>query len=317
MKAAVVQAFDGPPQYQDFPVPALLDGERLVTTTAAALSQLVRLQAAGKHYSGGTPPFVPGADGVGRLDDGQRVYFAFPRPPVGAMAEFVAVQEALTVPLPADLDDVTAAAIANPGMSSWAALSERSTFKPGSGVLINGATGASGRLAIQIARHLGAGRIVTTGRDTSAEPALRALGADAFIPLGQPQHELIRAFRPEMQGQVDVVLDYLWGPSAEALIAAAASPVTGDAAHSVQFINMGSIAGATISLPASPMRSSGLCLMGSGLGSVSHSALVRAISAMFAVVRSAGLSIDVAPVPLSKVETAWTSQTKARVVLTF
>ena len=131
-----------------------------------------------------------GADGVGQLEDGTRVYFAFPRAPVGAMAERVAVRGDLTIPLPANLDDITAAALANPGMSSWAALTERCDFRPGESVLINGATGASGRLAVQIARHLGAGRIVATGRRAQMASALTALGADAFIPLEQPREDL-------------------------------------------------------------------------------------------------------------------------------
>ncbi len=124
---------------------------------------------------------VPGADGVGVLENGKRVYFAFPRGPVGAMAERVAVKAANIVELPDDLDDVTAAAIANPGMSSWASLIERVDFQRGETVLINGANGASGRLAIQIAKHLGAGRVIAAGRDPACATELRALGADDFI----------------------------------------------------------------------------------------------------------------------------------------
>ncbi len=132
MKAAVVRNFNRAPIYADFADPLPLDGEVLVNVTAAALSQLVRGQAAGRHYSSGTTlPLVPGVDGVGRLADGTRVYFAFPRSPFGAMAERTVVKRSNTVPLPADLDDSTAAGAANPGMSSWAALTERAKFQPG------------------------------------------------------------------------------------------------------------------------------------------------------------------------------------------
>ncbi|MGH8466375.1 MAG: quinone oxidoreductase family protein, partial [Pseudomonas sp.] len=191
MKAAIVHDFDQPPRYGELDAPQALPGEVLVRVRAAALSQLVRAQASGKHYSSGkTLPLVPGADGVGLLADGSRVYFAFPRAPIGAMAEVVAVDARNVVAVPDGIDDITAAAIANPGMSSWAALQERAHFKPGERVLINGAAGTSGRLAIQVAKHLGASRVVATARNPAVEAELRALGADDFIRLDQPAEQL-------------------------------------------------------------------------------------------------------------------------------
>ncbi|WVM91132.1 zinc-binding dehydrogenase [Halopseudomonas pachastrellae] len=139
------------------------------------------------------------------------------------MAEQVCVQADCVVPLPDDIDDITAAAIANPGMSSWAALTERAQLQQGEGVLINGANGASGRLAIRIARHLGAGRIVVTARNTAAEADLRALGADVFIALGQEPDALQAALRAEIDKGIGVVLDYVWGSSAETIMQAATS----------------------------------------------------------------------------------------------
>lgn len=317
MKAAVVESFDRPPRFGDFPEPVPQDGEVLVSVRAAALSQLVRVQASGKHYVRVQPPFVPGADGVGLLQDGRRVYFAFPRPPVGAMAERVAVKASNIVLLPDDIDDVTAAAIANPGMSSWAALRERSAFKPGDSVLVNGATGASGRLAIQIAKHLGARRVVATSRNPASEPELRALGADSFVLLSQPQEDLIANFRKEIANGIDIVLDYVWGPSAEALLAAATGhSVGGQAAPAIRFINMGALGGATISLPAGVLRSSGIELVGSGLGSLSNEALMRSIASMMQVVTAIPLKVDAEAVPLTDVESAWNRDTKSRIVFT-
>ena len=132
MKAALVSKFGEAPRYADTPAPEPAPGEVLVTVKAAALSQLARAQAAGKQYSSGAPPLVPGVDGVGYVD-GERVYFAFPRGPFGAMAHTTVVKAAYCVPVPDDVDDVTAAAIGNPGMSSWAALTERA----GHGVHVN------------------------------------------------------------------------------------------------------------------------------------------------------------------------------------
>ena len=317
MKAAVVTDVSKAPAYTDFPAPRPQPGELLVTVRASALSQLVRAQASGRHYTSPKPPFAPGADGVGLLEDGQRVYFAFPRNPVGAMAEQVCVQADCVVPLPDDIDDITAAAIANPGMSSWAALTERAQLQQGEGVLINGANGASGRLAIRIARHLGAGRIVVTARNTAAEADLRALGADVFIALGQEPDALQAALRAEIDKGIGVVLDYVWGSSAEPIMQAATSHAPGEATQRIRFVNIGSLGGLNINLPAGLLRSTGLELMGSGLSSVSNADLVRCIGEMFKVMRHIGLEIDAVGRPLTEVEQVWAnSQDRRRVVFT-
>jgi NADPH:quinone reductase-like Zn-dependent oxidoreductase len=297
MFAAVVEDFGRPPRYREFPEPTLDSTDVLVEVRAAALSQLVRAQAAGRHYSSGTPPCVPGIDGVGVRADGTRVYFAFPRAPYGAMAERVAVDGVYTFALPPGVDDVVAAAIANPGMSSWAALNER-------------------RLAIQIARYLGASRVVATGRQPSSEAEMRALGADGFIVSSQPREDLVRRFRDEIARGIDVVLDYVWGPSAEAFLAAASTHGAGDASPRIRFVNIGSMGGAGLELQAGVLRSSGVELMGSGLGSVSHRALVGAIAGMMSAVEPAGLTIETTAVPLRDVETAWHHHGRGRVVLT-
>ena len=318
MKAAIVQAFDRPPVYGDIAVPAARPGETLVTMQAAALSQLVRAQAAGKHYSSGkTLPFVPGADGVGSLADGQRVYFAFPRPPIGAMAETVAVKTTQCVPLPATLDDITAAAMANPGMSSWAALEARAHFKHGETVLINGAAGASGRLAIQIAKYLGASRVVATARNPAVAEELHALGADAFITLKQETDALTAAFRREIsETGVDVVLDYLGGAPAECFINAVAGHGSGEAARRIRFVNIGSLAGAHFSVAAGVLRSSGLEIMGSGLGSVSNDHLVQIIGKLLNAASSANFRITTKAIPLRDVEAAWQYPATERIVFT-
>lgn len=315
MKAAVVESFDRPPSYREFDEPLPREDEVLVSVRAAALTQLVRAQSSGRHYASGKPPFVPGADGVGRLTDGQRVYFAFPRSPVGAMAERTAVKAAWTVPLPDELDDVTAAALANPAMSSWAALVERVAMGPGESVLINGATGASGRLAIQIAKHLGAGRVVATGRNPESETAMRELGADAFIAISEPRESLVERFRAEIDRGLDIVLDYVWGPSAEAFMTAATGHAEGQAAPAIRFVNIGAMGGAQISMPAAALRSSGLQMLGSGLGSLSNEALIRSIAACLRVADQASFRIDTVTRPLAEVTAAWTAPTAGRMVL--
>lgn len=317
MKAAVVENTARPPRYRDFSEPNAASDEVMVTVKAAALSQLVRAQASGNHYTSAPVPFVPGADGVGLLDNGQRVYFAFSRAPVGAMAERVAVKADYTVALADDVDDITAAAIANPGMSSWAALTERAHFKKGETVLINGATGASGRLAIQIAKYLGASRIVVTGRNPAYEPELLSLGADVFIPLASQSGARLRAqFRQEIGNGIDVVLDYLWGPSSACFIEAASGHGQGEAAPRIRFVNIGSLGGPSIPLPAAALRSSGLELTGSGLGSIANARLVQCIGEMIQVYQQADLQIDAEAIPLQEVEHVWAQSGSSRVVFT-
>ena len=317
MKAAIVESFAKPPRYSDFPEPTLLDDEVLVSVTASALSTLVKGQASGRHYSSATVfPFVPGVDGVGRLADGTRIYFGFPRPPYGAMAELVPVQSRLTVALPDDLDDITAAAIANPGMSSWAGLAERARLVPGESVLINGATGVAGRLAVQIAKYLGAKYVVATGRNPAALATLPSLGADAVIALDQAA-DMEPVFRKAMGDfGVNVVLDYLWGPSAEQIISSIAGHGSPAGEPRVRYVQVGSMSGTTISMPAGALRSSGLELLGTGLGSISYVRLVANIGNLMAAVVPGGLQVSADPVPLRDVETAWTSESGGRIVFT-
>ena len=310
MKAAAVHSFSHPPRYADVTDPVPAPGEVVVTMSAAALSPLVRAQAAGKHYtSGKTFPFVPGVDGVGTAADGTRVYFAFPRPPSGAMAQRVAVASKWTVPLPTGVDDVTAAAIANPGMSGWAALKSRARLRPGEVVLVNGATGSAGGLAVRIAKHLGARRVIATGRDVTKLDELRAAGADVTIPLADPTDALRQAFADG----VDVVVDYLWGPPAGAVIAAAtAGRGSRRGEPRVRFVQVGSSAGDGLPLAASALRSSGLELLGSGIGSLSVDELIAVIGELLAAAGPAGLTVPVESVLLADVETAWTRDTGDR-----
>src|SRR5208283_719056 len=225
MKAAVVYEAGKNPVYSSFEDPGSSEkeGKVIVNVNVAALSNLARSRASGSHYSGSKDfPAVAGIDGVGRLQDGQRVYFFLTEHPFGSMAEKSLVMKSHCVKLPDNLDDVTAAAIGNPGMSSWAALEERARLVKGETVLVNGATGTAGKLAIQIAKHLGAKKVIGTGRDSAALKEIAMLGADETISLLQSSEELETAFRKEFRNGVDVVLDYLWGVSAERLIMAAA-----------------------------------------------------------------------------------------------
>ncbi|MDQ2864735.1 MAG: zinc-binding alcohol dehydrogenase family protein [Candidatus Eremiobacteraeota bacterium] len=307
MLAAVVETFVEPPRYRDFAEPIAESGEVLVCVSHAAQSTLVKAQAAGKHYSVRAGlPFVAGADGVGRLEDGTRVYFLFARAPFGSMAQIAPVRSEFCIWLPQDLDDATAAAAGNAGMSSWVALTERARFVRGESVLINGATGVSGKLAVQVAKYLGAKNVIATGRNPNVLESLPALGADAVISLDTSAEKLIERLRREMRERdVSVVLDYLWGPPAEHLIEAIAGPGAAQTDAAVRFVQIGGSAGPTISLNAAALRSSKLELVGSGLGSVSFQKLVGAIELFFRAFVPAKFQIAIELTPLSDVDVAW------------
>ena len=303
MKAVVVTELGKAPVYADFDEPVAKGDEVLIDVTAAPLSHVTRYRASGTHYSAvESLPFVVGFDGVGRCN-GKRVYFILPRAPFGSMAERTVVSASHLVALPDALDDAAAAAIAIPTMSSWAALKERTTITPGQVVLVNGATGISGRLAVQIAKHLGAGKVIATGRDRVMLQALPALGADVTISLLQSEAALDDAFKKHFSDGIDIVLDYLWGPSAERLLAAAAN--TSKDAKPIHFIQIGSSGGATISLPASVIRSSGLELIGSGMGSVALERMLTSIAQVFEATIPHGLKIEPKILPLAKIEGNW------------
>jgi NADPH:quinone reductase-like Zn-dependent oxidoreductase len=316
MKAAIVPGAGQGPVYGDFAPPVPAPGEVRVAVAAAALSPAVRGRAAGTHYSASARfPFVVGIDGVGRLDDGRRVYFALPRARYGSMAEQTVVPASWCLPLSDDLDDVTAAAIANPGMSSWAALAERARLAKGETVLVNGATGAAGRLAVQVARHLGAGKVIATGRNAEALRSVAALGADVTIPFVDDDEALESRFREEFACGVDVVIDYLWGRSAERLLIAGAR--AGRDAVPIRFVQVGSASGADITLPSAVLRSSAIELMGSGLGSVPLDRLITHIGALLRAAGPAGFRIATRTVPLADVEKEWSSsEGNARTVFT-
>jgi NADPH:quinone reductase-like Zn-dependent oxidoreductase len=317
MKAAIVTELGKPPAYGDFSEPTARPGEKLIRVSTAALSQLTRGRASGRHYSSsGSLPFVVGVDGVGVDESGKRIYFALPSAPYGSMAEKTLVRASHCVEVPNGLDDVKAAAMANPGMSSWAALTERAKFQSGETVLINGATGTSGRLAVQIAKYRGAKKIIATGRNLEVLNSLRSLGADVVIPLTGNQEELNDALRKQFQDSpIDVVLDYIWGKSAEQILLTGAK--YSQEGFPIRFIQIGTVSGADIQLPGAVLRSSAIQLMGSGMGSISLERLVASVGEVFKAAVHANFRMDSEVFPLSKVESAWVKESGSdRIVFT-
>jgi NADPH2:quinone reductase len=179
MKAAVVDRPGGIPQYRDFPDPEPGDGQVLVTVEAVAVESVDRAVVAGTHYTAAafqaSLPAIPCLDGIGRLPDGTLVGFGGVKPPYGTLAQFAAVPAAYTAGIPDGIEPGVAAALSS--AISAMTMQTAAGLTAGETVLIQGATGVAGRLAVQIARLLGAGRIVATGRDDGALEQVRALGA--------------------------------------------------------------------------------------------------------------------------------------------
>jgi NADPH:quinone reductase-like Zn-dependent oxidoreductase len=317
MQAAVVVEPGQAPEYRTFPDPVPQEGEVLVRVRAAGLHPVVRAIASGSHYAsakGSHEPFVPGVDGVGVLEDGRRVYFGLFRRPWGTMAERAPVLRTMFLPLPENLDDAVAAAIANPGMSSWVALDKRAGLSKGETVLIMGATGVAGQLAIQTARLLGAKRVIAAGRNVGA---LAAADVDAVIALNQPEDALRDALAAEAAAGIDVVVDYLWGRPTELVLEALARGFKTQATRRTRLIEIGSSAGKTITLPAEVLRSIDLTLLGSGFGSASLEAIFATIPKLFDLAAAGSLQIAVDRVPLANVASEWNrAESGRRIVFT-
>src|SRR5438876_148926 len=240
-----------------------------------------------------------------RMAEGTRVFFGGPRRPFGAMAERTVAPRAFCFPLPAGLEDDTAAALANPGVSAWASLTHRAKLAAGETVLVLGATGVTGQLAVQIAKLLGAARVVGVGRNEKILGKLEELGADATIQLDQATDALKEAFLNETgHGGSDVILDYLWGGPTEALLAAITKAEFATATRETRFVQAGESAGPTIKLPAAVLRSIPLTMMGTG-GNPSREILVDAREQVMTGGARGELRLETERDEMAQIERAW------------
>lgn len=317
MDAAVVHTFGEAPCFERFPDPTPGDGEVLAEVRAAGLHPVVKALASGTHYgSTGELPLIPGVDGVGVLEDGTRVYFSGAQPPYGTMAERTVVSERMCFPLPESVDDEIAAALVNPGIASWLALTWRARLEPGETVLVLGATGASGQLAVQMAKGLGAGRIIAAGRNEQILKALPDLGADATVHLNTPNEELSAAIAKEASEEgIHVIVDYLWGLPTEAVLAAISRKGLTHTSPRVRLVEVGESAGPTITLPAAVLRSSGLEIYGTGFGTPPIERVFEELPRFFDRVVKGEFHLGVEVIPLAEVGAAWQRNQEGRRVV--
>ena len=238
-------------------------------------------------------------------DDGQFVGFGGLRPPYGAMAEKAVFSKMYQVPIPDGVDAAMAATVPGSALTSLFPLIWGAKLQPDEAVLINGATGFAGKLAVQVARLLGAQRVIGTGRNAVALQSLRDLGADAVIDLKQSDENLIEAFKQEAGASgYQVILDFLWGHPTELLIEAFVPRELSVAKHRIRLVQIGEMAGPKISLAAEALRTSGLEILGAG-GGLTPEAIAEGTHQVWEWIQAGKLQADIEQVPLKDVESAW------------
>lgn len=292
MKAAVVTSPGGTPGYDDVPVPvASGPRERVVRVLAAGLHPDVRSQD-------GQVPFVPGVDGIGMGGDGRPRYFLREAGRPGTLAEQTVIDTWHSVPLPAACDPVPLAAGIYPALPSWIGLRCRAGLRAGQEILLLGPDGAAGPVAVQVARALGAGKVVAAGRDAAGCSALAAAGAKETVPL-----DALDLVVEAAEG-ADIVLDYLWGEFAVAAMTLMVA-ARRDRGRPLNWVVAAASAGASAPVPAAVLHGSGLRISGSGPGSATPEELIAEVPEIARSVSSGVLSVDAVKVPLAEVEKTW------------
>lgn len=308
MKAAVIYNRGEMPQYTDFPEPILKsEDEVLMSVKAVAIKHFDKGKAKGTHYSAEINrqnAMVPGSDGVGLLEDGTRV-FALGK---GMIAEKAIIDKRKMIKLPGGIDDASACALPNAVAGSAMALRFRAGIKPGETVLINGATGFTGKIAIQVAKYYRAKKIIVTGRNKQTLQTLFTLGANETVLLTQTDEDFIAQIKEiHSNTLIDIIIDYLWGHTAELILASLKG--NGSFSHKTRFVSEGSVTGDKIQLSAENLRSVDLQLSGSGLGSWAEDEMKVLFSEilpeMFQLAADNKLKIDTIEVSLPDIEKLW------------
>lgn len=304
MRTARVSQWGQPPKILEVEAPTLPSSDTelvQIKVAATGLHGLVRSRAAGTHYSSKTLPHIPGVDGTGTTPDGQSVYFLTIGTGIGSYSEILNVPKSAIAPLPAGLDLVQTAGLVNPALSSWMALRTRTTsLPPNFTVLIMGVTSTSGTLAIHLARKLGAGKILGCARNVEA---MSVLDLDQRITLRNPVEETDFS----TLGNVDVILDYVYGPPVLHLLKSLQSK------SPVQYVHIGSLAGLELNLPGSVLRSKNLTIRGSGPGSFELKAVGNELPTLLEALVGAK-EHKLKTVLLKDIEGVWNEKSDERIV---
>jgi NADPH:quinone reductase-like Zn-dependent oxidoreductase len=303
MKAAILREYGVPEfgDWQDEPVAG--PGQAVVEVGAAGLNPVDVAIASGRFYGGQPPlPSIAGREGVGRLDDGRRIYFDSPVPPFGSMAERTLVEAGSGFEVPNGVEDGVAVALGIAGLAAWLALEWRAKVAPGEHVLVLGATGAVGQIAVQGAKLLGAGRVVGAGRDAEALVRVRGLGADATVATGDNE-DVPAALKEAAEDRIDIVVDPLWGAPLVAAVQAAS--------FGARIVQLGAAAGPETTLPSAPIRGKMLVLMGHTNFATPPEVKAKAYASMARAAAAGDLQVDLERVPLERVADAFRRQAES------
>jgi NADPH:quinone reductase-like Zn-dependent oxidoreductase len=303
LRAAVLRDHGATPRVEEFEDPGHSPGCFEVRVAAAGLHHLDLHKASGSFYTGPPPlPCVVGTDGVGWLDDGRRVYFDATVEPYGSMAEKTLVPSDALLDVADGVDDVVAAALGNTGLAAWLSLTWRAELQSGETVLVLGATGAAGSVAVQVAKTLGAERVVAADRAGERLPRLLERGADAIVEADRAG-DLAASFREAARGDVDVTIDMLWGAPAVAAMKVAA--------RGARHVEVGNMAGEEITLPAPLIRSVSLDIRGFSVAHPPTEVKREAYLRLTEHAANGDITVDVDRLPLDDVAAAWERQRRA------
>ncbi|WP_426481305.1 quinone oxidoreductase family protein [Chryseobacterium sp. R2ACT005] len=311
MKAAVVFEKGSIPQYADFPEPEVQENEILVSVKAASIKNLDKARAGGNHYSTENQEYQPtiiGTDGAGYLENGNKVYFFSKK---GTVSEKAAADKKMIIPIPEELDFSLAAALPNAVMGSAMALKFKAGLQLGNTVLINGATGITGRIAVQIAKIYGAGRVIVTGRNEKSLESLLELGADEVISLKLDDHDFKQKIKEvHQETPIDIILDYIWGHSVEMILSAFKGD--GTFSHKTKLVTIGGMSGDTVQLSSQILRGTDIQISGSGLGSWTkeESALLfsEIIPEMYQAAVKGKIKMETEEVDIKNIEAVWNAE---------
>jgi NADPH2:quinone reductase len=305
VKAAVLHEIGGIPRYEDFPDPVAAADEVIIDVKAVAVENVDKRIAAGTHYASrqytAQLPAIPAFDGIGTLPDGTLVGFGNPRLPYGALAEKTVVPRGAYAPIADGIDPAIATMLgtAITGMS----IKTAAGFVPGETVLVQGATGVAGRLAVKVARLLGAGRVIGTGRDDAALAEVRRIGADEVINTAVDDDALVQAYADAKGDGYDVVVDFLWGRPTELLLRALV-PASFSFPKPTRFIQVGESAGPQLTVAAESLRTSGVEVYGAAKG-LDAQTMGDMFGQVVTWTQAGELTFDVERVPLADIESAW------------
>lgn len=312
MRAAVIEAVGESPAVREVPEPERREGQALIEVTAAPLNPIDLAIGSGGFYAGSPDvPYVAGKEGVGTvvegetIDPGTRVRFEARGGlggTEGSLAERVVASEDEIVEIPPAVDDALAACFGIAGLAAWLSLEWRAQLRPGESVLVLGATGPVGQIAIQAARLLGAGRVVAAGRDAAALERSLELGADAVVDLtaADGAAELAEAFEAAAGGRIDVTIDPVWGELAIAALRATAS--------FGRLVQIGQSAGAEATLASAAIRGRPLSILGHTNGAAPPETRASAYRRMVEHAAAGRLEVEHEVLGLDQVAAAWRRQ---------